>query len=68
MNNPKKNEEGYTDLTAYYGTKDIIREEAEIEQKNRELIHTFRLLAGLSGIEIIGRITLKHKKTGRVYK
>lgn len=68
MNNPKKNEEGYTDLTAYYGTKDIIREEAEIEQKNREPIHTFRLLAGLAGFEIIGRITLKHKKTGRVYK
>lgn len=31
MNNPKYNSEGYADPTAYYGTKEIIREESETE-------------------------------------
>ena len=65
MSDPRRNEEGYLDLTAYHGTKNIIQEENEAERKNKDLIHTFRLLAGF---EIVGRITLKHKKTGRVFR
>lgn len=49
MSDPRRNEEGYLDLTAYHGTKSIIQEENE------------------AGFEIVGRITIKHKKTGRVF-
>lgn len=66
--NPKKNNEGYADPTAYYGTKDIIREEQDIEKLNHKVIQSFRLLVDLAGFEIVGRVTLKHKKTGRVFK
>lgn len=66
--NPRKNAEGYPDQTAYYGTKEIIREESEAERKNRSIIYTFRQIAELAGFEIIGRITLKEKKTGRLFK
>lgn len=45
MSDPRRNEEGYLDLTAYHGTKNIIQEENEAERKNKDLIHTFRLLA-----------------------
>lgn len=68
MSDPKRNDEGYLDLTAYHGTKNVIREENEIERKNRDLIHTFRFLADMAGFEIVGRITIKHKKTGRIFK
>lgn len=66
--NPKKNAEGYNDPTAYLGMKEIIREETETERKNRLLIQVFRLVADLAGFEIVGRITLKHRKTGRIFK
>lgn len=55
-------------MTAYLGTKNVIQEENEAERKNKDLIHTFRLLADMAGFEIVGRITIKHKKTGRVFR
>ncbi|MBQ3834629.1 MAG: hypothetical protein II816_03865 [Elusimicrobia bacterium] len=66
--NPKKNSEGYADPTAYNGLKTIIKEESESEKRNRELIHIFRTIAYLAGFEIVGRITLKDKFNGKVYK
>lgn len=66
--NPRKNAEGYTDLTAYHGTRELVRQESEAERKNRGIIHTFRMIAELSGFEIVGRITLREKKTGRLFK
>ena len=65
MSDPRRNAEGYLDVTAYLGTKNVIQEENEAERKNKDLIHTFRLLAD---IEIVGRITIKHKKTGRIFR
>ena len=68
MSDPRRNAEGYLDVTAYLGTKNVIQEENEAERKHRDLIHTFRLLADMAGFEIVGRITIKHKKTGRVFR
>lgn len=66
--NPWKNSEGYPDPTAYEGTKEVIREENEVERMNRKTIQAFRAVADLAGFEIVDRITLKHKKTGRMFK
>lgn len=55
-------------MTAYLGTKNVIQEENEAERKNKDLIHTFCLLADMAGFEIVGRITIKHKKTGRIFR
>ena len=69
MSDPRRNAEGYLDvMTAYLGTKNVIQEENEAERKNKDLIHTFRLLADMAGFEIVGRITIKHKKTGRIFR
>lgn len=67
-NNPRKNSEGYSDPTAYFGTREIVREEQEIAKLNHKVIQSFRLLVDLAGFEIVGRITLKHKKTGKVFR
>lgn len=66
--NPRRNSEGYYDPTAYEGTKNIIREEQELERLNHRVIQSFRLLTELAGFEIVGRITLKHKETGRIFR
>lgn len=44
MHKPWQNAEGYTDNTAYQGTKDIIRAESAAERKNRLIIQIFRLV------------------------
>ena len=41
MSDPRRNAEGYLDVTAYLGTKNVIQEENEAERKNKDLIHTF---------------------------
>lgn len=64
----RRNSEGYYDPTAYEGTKDIIREEQEIAKLNHKRIQSFRLLVDLAGFEIVGRVTLKHKESGKVFK
>lgn len=68
MSDPRRNAEGCHIEIAYLGTKNVIQEENEAERKNKDLIHTFRLLADMAGFEIVGRITIKHKKTGRVFR
>ena len=68
MSDPRRNAEGYLDVTAYLGTKNVIQEENEAERKNKDLIHTVLLLADMAGFEIVGRITIKHKKTGRIFR
>ena len=68
LHKPWQNAEGYTDNTAYQGTKDIIRAESAAERKNRLIIQIFRLVCELAGFEIVGRVTLNEKKSGREFK
>lgn len=49
----KYNSEGYPDPTAYYGTKEIVREESEQERRIRHLMHIIREAAHLAGLERI---------------
>lgn len=65
---PFFNSEGYADPTAFYGTKNIIKEEAELEDKVHTLVHVIRDIVNLAGFEVIGRIQFRHKKTGKEFK
>lgn len=59
-----KNAEGYSDPTAGIALSRVTKEERNVH----DLIHIFRLIANLAGFEIVGRITLKNRKTGVTYK
>lgn len=63
-----RNSEGYADPTAGTAMAVTNREEQEVEKLNHKVIQSFRLLVDLAGFEIVGRVTLKHKKSGRVFK
>ena len=65
-NNPKKNAEGYPDMTPHDAIKKI--EDKRKHDRVHKLVHTLFYIANLAGFEIVGRITLKDKKTGRVWK
>ncbi|MBS6264616.1 MAG: hypothetical protein KH611_02295 [Clostridium sp.] len=68
MNNPKYNSEGYADPTAYYGTKEIIREESETEKRAYDLIKVLKFIIRSCGFELIERVKIKDTKTGREFR
>ena len=68
MNNPKYNSEGYADPTAYYGTKDIIREENETEKRAYDLIKVLKFIIRSCGFELIERVKIRDTKTGREFR
>ena len=68
MNNPKYNSEGYADPTAYYGTKEIIREESETEKRACDLIKVLKFIIRSCGFELIERVKIKDTKTGREFR
>lgn len=68
MNNPKYNSEGYADPTAYYGTKETIREESETEKRAYDLIKVLKFIIRSCGFELIERVKIKDTKTGREFR
>ena len=65
---PRKNSEGYADPTAYYGLKSIIDEETALEKEVNTLIKVLKYIIRNSGFELISRIEIRDKRTGRVFK
>lgn len=66
--NPKRNSEGYSDPTAYLGLRPIIQEENALERDVNMLIKVLKYIISKSGFELVSRIEIKDKKTGRIFK
>lgn len=71
-NRPGRNAEGYPDPTAGAAWNNIRREERQQEAERMavisNLIPVMKQTAELAGFEIVGRITLKDKATGKEYR
>ena len=68
MPDPRKNAEGYNDPTAYEGLKPIIEEENALYREMYSLIKVLKYIIDKSGFELVNRIEIKDKKTGKVFK
>lgn len=68
MPDPRKNAEGYSDPTAYEGLKPIIEEENALYREMYNLIKVLKYIIDKSGFELVNRIEIKDKKTGKVFK
>ena len=68
----EKNSEGYPDPTAGTAWNNMRREERRQENERlsmiSSLIPVMKQTAELAGIEVVGRITLKDKATGKEYR
>ena len=66
------NSEGYRDPTAGKAYDNICLEERRKEAETLEilsnLVKTIKRVAELAGFEVVGRIALKHKVTGKEYR
>lgn len=66
---PGRNQEGYSDPTASIAISHVAREERTEEEKTlHRIIYIMRSVAAAFNFEIVGRITLKDTKTGKVYR
>lgn len=68
MPKPWQNGEGYADPTAYEGLKLVIREETEQQQRVSALVRVLKYVIDAAGFDLLNRIELKDRKTGRVYR
>lgn len=66
--NPKRNSEGYYDPTAYYGLRPIIKEESALEREVNALIKVLKYIISKSGFELVSRIEIRDKRTGKIFR
>ena len=64
---PRLNASGYPDPTAYEAIRNVDRE-AAAEKRYKKLLSTIFYICDLAGFHIEGRITIKDKKTGKVWR
>lgn len=64
---PRRNASGYMDQTAYEAIRNVERE-AEAETRYKKLISTIFYICDLAGFHIEGRLTIRDKKTGKVWR
>ena len=62
------NESGYSDPTAYEALKPIIKEENFLDKKVHNLIKVIKFIVELADFELIGRIQIKDKKSGKEFR
>lgn len=66
--NPHFNASGCADPTAYEALKPIIKEDAEIERKAYELVKIVKIIISWAGFELVQRVQIKHKKSGKEFR
>lgn len=64
---PRRNASGYMDLTAYEAIRNADRE-ADADERFKKLLSTIFYITELAGFHIEGRLTIRDKKTGKVWR
>lgn len=64
---PRKNEEGYLDLTHHEAVKNVTQERKDEERFNK-LLRTIFYICDLAGFRIKNRIVFEDKQTGREWR
>lgn len=64
----RKNSEGYADPTPFEAMRHIDKDEAERQKRLSALIYILKANIHAAGFELITRIELRDKRSGREYK
>lgn len=64
----QNNSEGYADPTAYGALKPIMQADAALEGKVNFLIKVLKFIANEAGFDVVNRIELRDRNTGRCFK
>lgn len=64
----RKNSEGYSDPTAHNAITKVMREENEQQRRINALIGSLKSFIDLAGFDLLNRIEVRDRKTGREYR
>lgn len=64
----RRNVSGALDPTAHDALTDVYSEESETDRKTFALIKAIKILIDLAGYDLIARIELRDRQTGRIYR
>ena len=64
----KKNCEGYADPTAHAAMRNIIQEEYEQQRRVSDLVGVLKYIIDKAGYDLLARIELRDRKTGKEYR
>ena len=64
----RRNREGYSDPTAYAAWLNIRQEEVEQQRRVSELIRVLKYIIDKSGFELVSRIEIREKRTGKEFR
>lgn len=62
------NSSACADPTAYKAIENVNKETTELEKRVNAVISILKSIIGLAGFELISRIEIKDKKTGREFR
>lgn len=62
------NASGCKDLTAYEAVTNVRKEEQDLEKKVHTLINTLKFIIDWAGFDLIARIEIRDRRTGKVFK
>lgn len=68
MSDPRRNSEWYLDPTAHEAIEAVSKLDEERQKRVKSLVYAVKSIIDLSGFELINRIELRDKKTGKEYK
>lgn len=68
MNPEKLNNSGCYDPTAFEALQKVSKEELELSNKVLKLLKVLKTIIDWAGFELIGRIRIKDKKTGKEFR
>lgn len=63
-----KNSEGYSDPTACNAVTKVMREEQERLRRVTAVVGILKSAADLAGFDLVNRVVLRDRKTGREYR
>ena len=64
----RRNKEGYSDPTAFAALYKIQKEENELQRRATELVNVLRYIIDKSGFELVARIEIRDKRTGKEFR
>lgn len=65
---PLRNPEGYMDLTTHDALTNVMRETEEADQRCNRLIKSIKTVIDLADFDLVARIEVKDRRTGRTYR
>ena len=65
---PLRNPEGYMDLTTHDALTNVMRETEEADLRYNRLIKSIKAVIDLADFDLVARIEVKDRRTGRTYR